>query len=345
MPVTVGAFLGALLLSLLLTPVAMRVAALLGVIDRPDKGLKRHRAPTPYFGGVAIYVAAVSAVLAAKAVETGSPRGVVGMLAGATVVFLLGLWDDFTPLGPRFKLVVQAMAAAIPIYFGVHIKFIANPAGAAALTMFWLVGVTNAFNLLDIKDGLCGGVAAVAAGWFWLIAGTNGRTNDALTAAALAGAAIGFLRYNLPPARVFMGDAGSLFLGFILASVAIGQGYSLNTNLGVIAPLLILGIPIFETLFVMAVRWQQGKPVLMGSPDHIVLRLIRMGRSPERAVAVLVGAGVVLGVLAWAVTVVNWERALLIGGAVGVAALLAAIRLASVDMSRPAPARREGGPG
>src|SRR6185503_16899547 len=201
-----AAFAAALAVSWILTPVAMRCALALGVIDRPDRGLKRHKAPTPYLGGVAIYLAVTATVLAAKLLESGSPRGVVGMLAGATVVFLLGLVDDFTPLGPRFKLLVQAGAAAIPIYFGVHIKFIANPAGAAALTMFWLVGVTNAFNLLDIKDGLCGGVAAVAAGWFWLIASTNGRTNDALTAAALTGAAIGFLRYNRPPARVFMGD-------------------------------------------------------------------------------------------------------------------------------------------
>lgn len=333
--VTFLAFGAALLLATILTPVAMRVATRLGVIDRPDKGLKRHRAPTPYLGGAAIFLATVVTVVAAKFLESGSPRGVVGMLAGATVVFALGLYDDFSPLSPKLKLLFQAGAAAIPIYFGIHIKFIANPLGAVGLTLFWLVGVTNAFNLLDIKDGLCGGVAVVAAGWFWFIAGQNGRTNDALTAAALMGAGLGFLRYNRPPARVFMGDAGSLFLGFILASVAIGQGYSMNANLGVIAPLLILGIPIFETLFVMAVRWQQGKPVLMGSPDHIVLRLIRMGRTPERAVGLLIAAGAVLGGLAWAVSSVNWERALLIAGAVGVAALLSAIRLASVDMTRP----------
>jgi len=333
--VTFLAFVVALLLATLLTPLAMRVATRLGVIDRPDKGLKRHRAPTPYLGGAAIFLAAMITVVGAKFLESGSPRGVVGMLAGATVVFLLGLYDDFSPLSPKLKLVFQAAAAAIPIYFGVHIKFIANPLGAVGLTLFWLVGVTNAFNLLDIKDGLCGGVAVVAAGWFWFIAEQNGRMNDALTAAALMGAGLGFLRYNAPPARVFMGDAGSLFLGFILASVAIGQGYSMNANLGVIAPLLILGVPIFETLFVMAVRWQQHKPVLMGSPDHIVLRLIRMGRTPERAVGLLVATGAVLGALAWAVSSVNWERALLIAGAVGVAALLSAIRLASVDMTRP----------
>ncbi len=340
-PLNLVPFLAALLAASLLTPLAMRAAVRLGVIDHPDRGLKRHKAPTPYLGGVAIYLAVTATVLAAKVSQSGSPRGVVGMLAGGTAVFLLGLWDDFAPLGPRFKLLVQAAAAAIPIYFGVHIKFIANPAAAAGLTMFWLVGVTNAFNLLDIKDGLCGGVAAVAAGWFWFIAGTNGRANDALTAAAVAGATLGFLRYNRPPARVFMGDAGSLFLGFILASVAIGQGYSLNANVGVVAPLLILGVPIFETLFVMAVRWQQRKPVLQGSPDHIVLRLIRLGRTPGRAVATLVGAGAVLGGLAWAVASVNWERALLIAGATGVAAFLSAIRLASVDMNRPAPARRD----
>ncbi len=337
---TGAAFVGALLLALALTPLAGRLAFRLGVLDRPDRKLKTHARVTPYLGGVAIFASTVIAVLAVKLAVGEGPwldraRGVVGMLAGATVVFALGLLDDFRPLRPRPKLLVQALAALVPISLGVHIKFIENPWGAVPLTLIWLVGVTNAFNLLDIMDGLCAGIAAVAALWFWAISAQNGRFNDAVTAAALAGAAIGFLRYNRNPARIFMGDAGSLFIGYLLASVAIGQGYSMNTELGVVAPLLILGVPIFETLFVMAVRRQQGKPVMQGSPDHIPLRLVKLGWTRPGAVQLLWGAGAVLGGLAYAVTQVNWERALLITGAVAFAAMIAAIRLAAVRMDAP----------
>jgi UDP-GlcNAc:undecaprenyl-phosphate GlcNAc-1-phosphate transferase len=259
---------------------------------------------------------------------------VVGMLAGATMVFGLGLWDDVRPLGPGSKLVFQSLAAMVPISLGVHIKFIENPWGAIPLSLLWLVGVTNAFNLLDIMDGLCAGVALVAASWFWLISGINGRFNDALTSAALAGSVLGFLWYNRPPARVFMGDAGSLFIGFLMASLAIGQGYSMKTEIGVIAPVLILGFPVFETLFVMTVRWQQGKHPLRGSPDHIPLRLLKMGFT-RGAVLLMVGlvcAG--LGAVAFAMINMNWERAIVTGMVLGAVAMMAAVRLASVDMSR-----------
>lgn len=329
---TILTFLGAVLLALALVPAARRAAFALGVLDRPDHKLKKHGEPTPYLGGVAIFAACVAAVLAAKAATTGTPRGVVGILAGGTIVFLLGLFDDFRPLRPGVKLAFQVLAACVPVWFGVHIKFIENPWGYIPLTVAWIVGVTNAFNLLDIMDGLAATVAVSAATWFWLISLEHGRMNDAITAAALAGAALGFLRYNRPPARIFMGDAGSLFLGFTLASVAIGQGYSMNTNLGVIAPVLILGIPVFETLFVMAVRRQQGKPVMKGSPDHIALRLRKIGYTVPGVLGALGGASAVLGALAYVVVHVNWERALLIAVAAGFASVLAAIRLASIRM-------------
>ncbi|MEK7477305.1 MAG: MraY family glycosyltransferase [Candidatus Coatesbacteria bacterium] len=331
------AFASALVLALALTPLARRIAFRTGVIDRPDRGLKRHRAPVPYLGGVAIFLAVIVTVVAVKLADGEGPlalriRGVVGLLAGAGIVFLLGLWDDVSPLRPKVKLAIQAVAALVPISLGVHIKFVDNPWVAMPLTLVWMVGITNAFNLLDIMDGLAAGVACVASLWFWVISAQHGRFNDALTAAALAGATLGFLNYNRAPARIFMGDAGALFLGFLLSAVAIGQGYSMNTNLGVIAPLLVLGVPIFETLFVMAVRRQQGKPVMMGSPDHVPLRLVKIGYTRERAVVVLWVVGALLGALAWFVVQANWERALLVSGVVVMAAMSAAVRLASVRM-------------
>jgi UDP-GlcNAc:undecaprenyl-phosphate GlcNAc-1-phosphate transferase len=330
---TLAVFTAALVLSLLLTPVAMRIAQALGIIDRPDRRLKKHTRPVPYLGGLAIFISCVTAVIAAKYVVDGTPRGVIGMLAGATMVFGLGLWDDVRPLGPGIKLMFQALAALVPISLGVHIKFIENPWGAIPLTLLWLVGVTNAFNLLDIMDGLCASIALVAALWFWLISGVNGRFNDALTSAALAGSVMGFLWYNRPPARVFMGDAGSLFIGFLMASLAIGQGYSMKSEIGVIAPVLILGFPVFETLFVMTVRCQQGKHPLRGSPDHIPLRLLRMGFTREKVLLVigLVCAG--LGAVAYAMIHMNWERAIVTGMVLAAAAMMAAVRLASVDMN------------
>lgn len=329
---TVAVFAASLLLALAFTPLAMRAATSLGIVDRPDRKLKRHARTVPYLGGAAIFAATASCVVVVKLLVDGTPRGVVGMLAGATMVFLLGLWDDIRPLKPKTKLLFQVLAAAVPVYFSVHLKFIDNRMVAIPLTILWIVGVTNAFNLLDIMDGLAGGVALTACLWFWLISALNGRYNDALTAAALAGACLGFLRYNRPPARVFMGDAGALFIGFSMACVAIGQGYSMNSNIGVMAPVLILGIPLFETFFVMAIRRQQGKPMMVGSPDHVPLRLVKMGYSRSAAVLMLCVAGAILGALAFLVTRVNWERALLVSCAAGIAAFLAAIRLAQVDM-------------
>ena len=314
------------------------------VLDRPDRRLKRHKAPVPYLGGVAIFLGSVGAVVAMKLWLGEGPwldrlRGAGGILAGSTCVFLVGLRDDFRPMRPRTKLLWQAAATAIPIAFGVHIRFIDRPEAAWLLTLLWLVGVTNALNLTDIKDGLCAGLSAIAAAWFWLISSQHGRLNDALMAAAICGACLGLLRLNRAPARIYMGDAGSLFLGFALGSVALGLGVSRQTNLGVVAPLLILGVPLFETFFVMAVRWMQGKPVMQGSPDHIPIRMERMGWSTRAAVAWLWAAGAGLGAAAWLVVQLTWERALLVAGAVGAAALLAAIRLASVRVDPVPPVR------
>jgi len=334
MVVTVGAFTSALILALFLTPAAMAAARHFGIMDHPNTMLKKHRAPVPYLGGVALFLACGGAILAVKLLHAGTPRGVVGVMAGSMIVFLVGLLDDVKPLKPWTKLALQVVAAPVPIYFGVHIKFIDNPWGHIPLTILWLVGITNAFNLLDIMDGLSAGVAAIAAACFWAVSAQTGRLNDAIMAASIVGACGGFLVYNRPPARIFMGDAGSLFLGFALAAVAIGEGYSLKTELGVMAPLMVLGIPIFETLFVMAVRWQAGKPVMHGSPDHIALRLRKMGYSVHGVLGWLWGSGLVLGCLALWMIHMNWKRALLVAVAVAFAGFLSAVRLASVKMER-----------
>jgi len=332
--VTTAAFLTALVTAYLITPFAMALARRFGIMDHPDKRLKKHRSPTPYLGGLAIFIAFAGAVMAVKLVHAGTPRGVVGVMAGATIVFLVGLFDDLRPLRPWQKMGLQILAALVPIYFGVHIKFIDNPWGYIPLTVFWLVGITNAFNLLDVMDGLSSGVAAIAALCFWIISFQTGRLNDAIMAASIAGACAGFLFYNRPSARIFMGDAGSLFLGFSLGAVAIGLGYSQKTELGVMAPLMILGVPIFETLFLIAIRWQAGKPVMHGSPDHIALRLRKMGYSTWKCLAWLWGAGLALSAISMWVIRLNWERALLVAVAVVFLAFLAAVRLASVKMER-----------
>ncbi len=309
------------------------MALRLGIIDRPDSRLKRHLKPTPYLGGLAIYIACAAAIIASKLGHVGYLHGILGILTGGTLMFLLGLTDDVRPMRPGIKLILQFLIALIPIYCGVHIKFIENPWGALPLTALWIVGITNALNLLDVMDGLAGGIALIAASFFLVISAQNGRFNDALIAASLAGAAAGFLAYNRPPARIFMGDAGSMFLGYTLASVAIGLGYSQDTNLGVVAPLLVLGVPIFETLFLMAMRMQQGIPIMKGSPDHIALRLRKMGFRTGQVLAILWGAALLLGISAYMVAHLNWERALLISVGVVFAAMLAAIRLASVRMN------------
>lgn len=329
---SIVAFAVALLCSLLLTPLLARLATRWGILDHPDAHLKRHAKPVPYLGGVAVYVAFMVALIVVKIWQHGTVIGVVGILTGATMIMALGVVDDLKALSPAVKFIGQFVAAGVLIVCNMRLQFIPDPYLAAVVSVLWVVGVTNAMNLIDIMDGLSAGVAVIAAAWLFAVSAGSGRYNTVLILAALAGAALGFLPHNFPRARIYLGDAGALLLGFVLASVSMGQGYSRVNPIAVLAPILILAVPIFDTLFIMFLRQRRGVSMFRGSPDHLALRLVKLGLTRTQTVGALWGVAAVLGAAAYASTLLSFTWALLIYMAAALLALFVAERVGRFSM-------------
>lgn len=322
-------FVSALLLALGATPVVRRLADRLGVVDQPD-ARKLHRAPVPLLGGIAIYVGFILALLLFG--EGWVLSQMIGILVSATMVSFLGIWDDRWGVRPLLKLLGQLVAASILIISGVKVSFLPYPALNVAITLVWVVGITNALNLLDNMDGLSGGVGAVAAGFFLLLAAMNGQYLVASLAAALMGACIGFLYYNLNPATIFMGDAGSMFLGFILSVVAIKLRFPGRPSMITwMIPVVVLGLPIFDTTLVVISRLRGGmNPLTSPGKDHVSHRLVQMGLSQRNAVIVLYLICCALGLAALFIMQAGFLQAYLMGAAVFVAGLMGLIALERV---------------
>ncbi|MEO1233657.1 MAG: MraY family glycosyltransferase [Myxococcota bacterium] len=286
------AFVGALLLGLYLTPLIRRGALEYGVVDAPDGRLKQQQAPVAYLGGIAIYLAFLFALAFTYSFE----RDVLGLLLAASIVVMLGLFDDLKVLSPGLKLTGQAVAALVLIKAGIYIQLAFLPAPAAViLTFVWLIGMTNAINLIDVSDGLAAGAASVAGMFLYGIALLNGNDDIAMLTLCLVGSTLGFLAYNRAPASIYLGDTGSMFLGFMLGALAMRGHYTMNHRLAAVAPVVILGVPIFDTLYVMAVRAVRGLPIMQGSPDHFAVRLRNNGVPPARIAVIAYGAGFLLG--------------------------------------------------
>ncbi len=291
--------IGSAVLALVLTRVCRAVAARLGIVAKPKED-RWHQSPTPLLGGVAISVATLGIGLTVEY----QPH-MWELMTAAALIALFGAADDVLSLTPLTKLITQISVASMLLFFGFRLGWTDSLVGDAMLTLIWLVGVTNALNLLDNMDGLCAGTTLVA-GVFLLMALVNdtGVTPLALYLAALLGATAGFLVYNISPASIFMGDAGSLFLGLNLAAMTVlarPQSGSRTWALSAVAaPVLLLLIPIFDTAFVTAVRLLSGRLPSQGGRDHTSHRLVAMGMSEKRAVAtlwLLAGAAGVISVL------------------------------------------------
>jgi UDP-GlcNAc:undecaprenyl-phosphate GlcNAc-1-phosphate transferase len=267
-------------------PLARHLALRAGLVDLPN-ARKIHTTPIPRLGGVAMYGAFIAA-LVLFADRFYVPQ-MIGIVVGATWVSFLGLWDDRVGLPAGLKLIGQIGGALILVVGGVSVELVASPVVNAAITVLWVVGITNALNLLDNMDGLSGGVAAIAAAFFLLIAALNGQYLVSALSAALLGAAIGFLVYNFNPARIFMGDAGSLFIGFLLAAVGIKLRFlDLPVSATWFIPILVLGLPIFDTTLVFISRWRRGvNPLTTPGTDHTSHRLVARGLSRRKAVLML----------------------------------------------------------
>jgi UDP-GlcNAc:undecaprenyl-phosphate GlcNAc-1-phosphate transferase len=319
----------AFLLSLYGVPIARRAALKHGIVDSPDGKLKHQHESVPYLGGLAIYVA----FLVSLALTFEFRHDVLGIVLAGTIVMMLGLIDDFGVLSPGTKLAGQLLAVFVLIKSGIRIQIVAVPDWLdMMLTMFWMVGIINAFNLLDIMDGLSAGVGLLCASFMLVIALVNGDTTIAFMLTALIGSLLGFLRYNFHPAQIYMGDAGSLFLGLMLGALSMIGQYTTAHDVSLLTPVLILGVPIFDTLFVMYVRFLRGLPIFLGSPDHMPLRLRHWGLSIRQVVLMSYGASLVLGGLGLVVMLVQKQIALIVAITTFVA--LGVIALVLKDLPR-----------
>jgi UDP-GlcNAc:undecaprenyl-phosphate/decaprenyl-phosphate GlcNAc-1-phosphate transferase len=248
-------FVASLIVTLVLTPVALRLALRREFLDHPG-GHKGHKSPVPYLGGLAMVAGFSIAVLLAASVSYPSTGlGELGAMLGmALVLSIIGLLDDLRGLGLIVRLVVE-VATGVGIWaVGAGVELTGSKLLNVALTVVWVVGITNAFNLLDNMDGLSAGVAAIAAGSFFVIAAVNGQYLVAALSAALGGCAIGFLCFNFHPARIYMGDAGSLYLGFVLAYLGTKLRFDAPDNIRILVPILVLGVPILDTTLVTGTR-------------------------------------------------------------------------------------------
>lgn len=303
------AFGVALVASLGLTAPVRRLALRIGMVDRPG-ARKIHQAPIPLLGGLAIYAGFLLAVLltADSAVWTQT----AAVLAGATLLATVGILDDRGLLHHQIKLfVAMPLAGLILLASGVRANvfslFLPEPAGAwadAALTVLWVVGITAAFSILDHMDGLCAGTAAVAAACFMILALAGGQVLVSTLAAAVLGAALGFLRWNFNPAKIFMGDGGAMLLGFLMATLGLKLRLpQLAPETAWLVPVLVLGVPVFDTTLISISRLRRGfLPFTTPGKDHTAHRLANLGLGQRGAVLVLYAAGAALGALALAVS-------------------------------------------
>lgn len=276
--------IAALVLAIGITPLMRQAALRLGVVDQPN-ARKIHANPVPLLGGAAIYIAFIIALLVLG--DRRYVHEVVGIFAGASLISLMGVVDDRWGLGSYVKLAGQVLAASVVIYSGVQVRLFYNWLDVV-ITLGWIVTITNSMNLLDNMDGLSGGIAMIAATFFALLAALSDQYLVGALAAALAGACAGFLFYNWNPAHIFMGDTGSLFLGFLLAAVGIKLRFPSNSNtITWIIPVLVLAVPIFDTTLVFFGRLRRGKnPLTTPGKDHISHRLAILTGSRREAVLI-----------------------------------------------------------
>lgn len=324
MQIPVTAIVVALGLALLVTPMVKKYAFKIGALDRPDQR-KVHKQVMPRLGGLAVYFSFIAAVLLTMDITLQ----ICGLLVGGTLIIILGFFDDTRGLSPGLKLAGQIIAAAAVIPFGLEVNSLTNPFSnempillgylSIPVTVLWIVSVTNAVNLIDGLDGLAGGTTCISAltlaavVWIETTASgvSPGQSEAFVLALILAAAVVGFLRYNFYPAKIFLGDSGSMFLGFSIAALSIMGVAKSATFISVIIPVVILGIPLLDTIFAIVRRYCGRRPIFQPDKEHLHHRLIQMGLSHRQAVLSIYGVNVVLGLSAIVLTLISPKQAVI----------------------------------
>jgi len=325
-------FAGALVLAIAMTPLARWLAPHMGVMDQPE-ARKIHHTPVPRLGGTAIYVAFIVAALVLGERYNFTQFG--SILIGATGVSFLGLIDDRWGLRPIVKLIGQILAASLLYASGIYVGLFHHPLLNLLTTVLWVTFITNAINLLDNMDGLASGIAAIAAAFFGLMCSFSGQYLVGALSIAVLGACLGFLFYNLNPANIFMGDSGSLFLGFTLAALGIKLRFPDNvTFVTWMVPVLVMGLPIFDTSLVIVSRLRRRlNPLTTPGRDHTSHRLVVAGLTKREAVLTLYVLALVLGLLAVFVTQASLFEGYLVGGLTAAAGIYGLWRMERAPFS------------
>ena len=326
-----AALVAALLIAFITTPVVKSLAERVGAVDVPKDNRRMHDHPIPRMGGLAIFLGFLLSTL----VFVPLSQSLRGMLLGAILIVILGIFDDIYALPALPKLLVQIVAALIAVLHGNVIEVVSNPnlfsdnpywvlgAWSVPVTVIWIVAITNAVNLIDGLDGLAVGVAAISSLTMLVIAMLVSENVVALTMAALAGGCIGFMPYNQNPAKIFMGDTGSTFLGFVLATVSIQGLFKFYTIISFAVPFLMLGLPLFDTCFAILRRISKGQNPMSPDRSHVHHRLIDMGFNQKQAVGILYVISAILGLSAVVLTTSGALKAMVLLCALCLAGLIA----------------------
>ena len=322
-----------LVISFLTSPVVKNFAYKVGAIDVPKDARRMHKVPIPRLGGLAIFFGFIVGILLFDKID----RQMQGILLGAVVIVVLGVVDDITPLPAKLKFVVQIIAALIPVFHGVVIKAVSNPnllsdnaywqmgnISSVVITVLWIVAITNSVNLIDGLDGLAVGVSTISATTVLVISLLVSDMQVAIAMAALVGACAGFMPYNLNLAKMFMGDTGATFLGYILATMSIQGLFKFYAIISFAVPFLILGLPIFDTAFAFIRRIAHGQSPMQADRSHVHHRLIDMGLNQKQAVATLYVISAILGLSAVVLTTSGEVKAMVLLLALCVVGVVAA---------------------
>jgi UDP-GlcNAc:undecaprenyl-phosphate GlcNAc-1-phosphate transferase len=312
-------FLGAVSLSSVCTPLAIAIALRIGVLDKPGNH-KSHQSPVPYLGGLAVVVSfSASMLVPVLAInESTVSHEFVVVIGVALALALLGLFDDLRGLSSTLRLACEIAAGVVLWNLDLGVQLVGVSWVDATITVFWVVGITNAFNLLDNMDGLSAGIAAIASFSFFAIAASNGQYLVAGLSLALGGCALGFLRHNFHPARVYMGDSGALFFGFLVSFVGLKLQFNISSDVSVLVPIVVCSVAVLDTSLVTIARLRHGLSPFQGGRDHVSHRLVKIGLPVPVAVTVLYVAAASVGVIAFVIARSDETAAWVLAGLVAI---------------------------
>ncbi|WMM24249.1 MraY family glycosyltransferase [Tissierella sp. MB52-C2] len=330
----IAPFFLALLISFISTPLVRKLAFKIGAVDIPKDDRRIHKEPMPLIGGLAIFFSVIAVTLIFLPLN----REIVSILIGGTIIVIGGIIDDLRELNPKAKFVFQIIAGLIIIYGGVKVDFVTNPFTkdssliylhwlSIPITLFWIVGITNTLNFIDGLDGLSAGVAMISSITLMIVASKFGYTSIIILSASIAGACLGFLPFNFNPAKIFMGDTGALFLGFMLAAITIEGVMKSVATIAIVAPILILSVPIFDTTFAIFRRLLNGQSIASADKGHLHHRLLNKGYSQKKSVLILYAMSAGFGLFAVVISRANTRQAVYASIGLLLVSVLVAIRL------------------